>query len=140
MKKTQHERDLARLKTAVANAQANVTRREIELRVANNELTRAKGELDALFMTAARAEAAQKRLEAGEPNALHLVSAGANKIQVIKAIRELTYLGLKEAKDIADAAGLYRGVNVIGPFDVARLETAERMIRDAGGTVDRVVV
>jgi large subunit ribosomal protein L7/L12 len=33
-----------------------------------------------------------------------LVEAGANKIQVIKAVRELTSLGLKEAKDLVEAA------------------------------------
>ena len=33
-----------------------------------------------------------------------LVSAGANKIQVIKELRTLTNLGLKEAKDLVDAA------------------------------------
>lgn len=33
-----------------------------------------------------------------------LTEAGANKIQVIKAVRELTSLGLKEAKDLVDAA------------------------------------
>lgn len=31
-----------------------------------------------------------------------LTAAGANKIQVIKAVRELTSLGLKEAKDLVD--------------------------------------
>jgi len=35
---------------------------------------------------------------------LELKSAGEQKIQVIKAIREVTGLGLKEAKDIVDAA------------------------------------
>lgn len=35
---------------------------------------------------------------------VELTSAGEQKIQVIKAIREATGLGLKEAKDIADAA------------------------------------
>ena len=35
---------------------------------------------------------------------VELKSAGAQKIQIIKAIRELTGLGLKEAKDIADGA------------------------------------
>jgi large subunit ribosomal protein L7/L12 len=34
-----------------------------------------------------------------------LTSAGAAKIQVIKAVRELTGLGLKEAKDLVDAGG-----------------------------------
>ena len=33
-----------------------------------------------------------------------LLDAGANKIQVIKAIREITGLGLKEAKDLVEAA------------------------------------
>ncbi|MEO7911540.1 MAG: 50S ribosomal protein L7/L12 [Roseiflexaceae bacterium] len=33
-----------------------------------------------------------------------LTAAGANKIQVIKAVRELTSLGLKEAKDLVEAA------------------------------------
>lgn len=35
---------------------------------------------------------------------VELTSAGAQKIQVIKALREITSLGLKEAKDLADAA------------------------------------
>ena len=33
-----------------------------------------------------------------------LTEIGANKIQVIKAVRELTSLGLKEAKDLVDSA------------------------------------
>ena len=33
-----------------------------------------------------------------------LLEAGANKVQVIKAVRELTGLGLKEAKDVVDGA------------------------------------
>jgi large subunit ribosomal protein L7/L12 len=33
-----------------------------------------------------------------------LTEVGANKIQVIKAVRELTSLGLKEAKDLVDSA------------------------------------
>ena len=36
--------------------------------------------------------------------AVELTSAGGQKIQVIKALREITNLGLKEAKDLADAA------------------------------------
>jgi len=35
---------------------------------------------------------------------VELTSAGGEKIQVIKALREVTSLGLKEAKDLADAA------------------------------------
>jgi large subunit ribosomal protein L7/L12 len=35
---------------------------------------------------------------------LHLTEIGANKVSVIKAVRELTGLGLKEAKDLVDGA------------------------------------
>ena len=37
-----------------------------------------------------------------------LASAGANKIAVIKVVREITGLGLKEAKDIADNGGVVK--------------------------------
>lgn len=42
-----------------------------------------------------------------------LTDVGANKIQVIKAVRELTSLGLKEAKDLVDGApkAIKEGVN-----------------------------
>src|SRR5712691_7138747 len=42
-----------------------------------------------------------------------LVAAGANKINVIKAVREVTSLGLKEAKDLVDGApkAIKEGVN-----------------------------
>jgi large subunit ribosomal protein L7/L12 len=49
---------------------------------------------------AAPAAAAEEKTEF----AVHLVSAGANKINVIKAVREVTSLGLKEAKDLVDGA------------------------------------
>ena len=35
---------------------------------------------------------------------VELVSAGASKVKVIKAVREITGLGLKEAKDLVDGA------------------------------------
>lgn len=42
-----------------------------------------------------------------EPSTVNVVlaSAGANKIQVIKLVREITGLGLKEAKEVADNGG-----------------------------------
>ena len=57
---------------------------------------------------------------------------GANKINVIKAVRELTALGLKEAKDLVEAAP--KAVREA----VAREEadTAAGKLRDAGATVD----
>ncbi len=49
------------------------------------------------------AEAAPPEEEQTEFNVV-LTEIGANKIQVIKAVRELTSLGLKEAKDLVEAA------------------------------------
>ena len=51
----------------------------------------------------ATAEAAADKEEKTSFN-VELTSAGANKIAVIKVIRELTQIGLKEAKDMADGA------------------------------------
>ena len=49
---------------------------------------------------AAPAAAAEEKTEF----TVHLIAAGANKINVIKAVREGTSLGLKEAKDLVDGA------------------------------------
>lgn len=49
---------------------------------------------------AAAAEAQEEKTEFD----VELTSAGAQKINVIKAVREITGLGLKEAKDLVDAA------------------------------------
>jgi large subunit ribosomal protein L7/L12 len=49
---------------------------------------------------AAAAEAEEEQTEFD----VILTEVGANKIQVIKAVRELTSLGLKEAKDVVDGA------------------------------------
>ena len=55
------------------------------------------------MMPAASAEAAPAVEEKTEFN-VKLTSSGANKIQVIKVVRALTGLGLKEAKDLVDGA------------------------------------
>ena len=49
---------------------------------------------------AAGAAAAEEKTEF----ALHLTEAGADRVKAIKVIREITGLGLKEAKDLVDAA------------------------------------
>ena len=61
-----------------------------------------------------------------------LTSAGANKINVIKAVREVTSLGLKEAKDLVDGAPkpIKEGVNK----DEA--ETIKKKFTEAGATVE----
>jgi large subunit ribosomal protein L7/L12 len=57
-----------------------------------------------VMMAGAAAPAAAAAVEEKTSFDVILSSAGDKKIQVIKAIRELTNLGLKEAKDIADNA------------------------------------
>ena len=61
-----------------------------------------------------------------------LTAAGANKINVIKAVREVTSLGLKEAKDLVDGAPkpIKEGVTK----DEA--EAIKKKFVDAGATVD----
>ena len=61
-----------------------------------------------------------------------LTAVGANKINVIKAVREVTSLGLKEAKDLVDGAPkpIKEGVNK----DEA--ESIRKKFTDAGATVD----
>jgi large subunit ribosomal protein L7/L12 len=55
-------------------------------------------------MVAAGGGAAAAAVEEKTEFALHLESAGAEKVAVIKVVREITALGLKEAKDLVDAA------------------------------------
>jgi large subunit ribosomal protein L7/L12 len=57
---------------------------------------------------------------------------GANKINVIKAVREVTTLGLKEAKDLVEAAP----TNVKEGIDKAEAEAIKAKLVDAGATVD----
>ncbi len=61
-----------------------------------------------------------------------LTAAGANKIQVIKAIREITNLGLKEAKDLVDGAPKEVKTGVAKE----EAEAIKKKIVEAGGTVD----
>ncbi len=61
-----------------------------------------------------------------------LTGAGANKIGVIKVVRELTNLGLKEAKDLVDGAP--KELKAAVSKDEA--ETIKKKIVEAGGTVE----
>ena len=61
-----------------------------------------------------------------------LLEAGAQKVQVIKAVRELTGLGLKEAKDLVDGAPK----NVKEGASKADAEAAKKKLEDAGAKVE----
>ena len=77
--------------------------------------------------------AAAGAAEADEKTAFNveLKSAGGNKIAVIKAIREITGLGLKESKDIVDANGVVKE-------NIAKAEADEikAKLEEAGATVE----
>ncbi|HET7796099.1 MAG TPA: 50S ribosomal protein L7/L12 [Rhizobacter sp.] len=61
-----------------------------------------------------------------------LVEAGANKVSVIKAVRELTGLGLKEAKDLVDGAPK----NVKEGIAKADAEAAVKKLVEAGAKAE----
>jgi large subunit ribosomal protein L7/L12 len=61
-----------------------------------------------------------------------LAGAGGNKIQVIKAIREITSLGLKEAKDLVDGAPK----EVKAGVSKADAEEIKKKLTEAGATVE----
>jgi large subunit ribosomal protein L7/L12 len=61
-----------------------------------------------------------------------LLSSGEKKIQVIKEVRSLTSLGLKEAKDLVDAAPK----PVLEKVTKEAAEKAKAQIEAAGGTVE----
>ena len=61
-----------------------------------------------------------------------LTGAGANKVGVIKAVRELTGLGLKEAKDLVDGAPK----NVKEAVSKADADAALKKLVEAGATAE----
>jgi len=79
----------------------------------------------------AAAAAAPVKVEQTEFNVV-LTGAGSNKIQVIKAIREITNLGLKEAKDLVDGAPK----EIKAGISKDEAETIKKKIAEAGGTVE----
>ena len=86
----------------------------------------------AASVAAAPAAAAAAPVEEKTEFTVILTAAGANKINVIKAVREVTSLGLKEAKDLVDGAPkpIKEGVTK----DEA--ESIKKKFTEAGATVE----
>ena len=80
-------------------------------------------------VAAAPAEAAAE--EASEVNVI-LASAGANKIAVLKEVRAITGLGLKEAKDLVDGAPKA----VKEDIKKEDAEAIKKQLEEAGATVE----
>jgi len=87
-------------------------------------------------MAAAPAAPASAEASAGKEEKtafnVELTSAGGTKIQVIKAVKEITGKGLKEAKDLVDAAPKVIKENV----EKATAEEIKKKLEEAGATVE----
>jgi len=83
----------------------------------------------AMMMAAAPGAAAAAPAEEKTSFNVELTESGANKIGVIKVLRELTQMGLKDAKDLVDSAPkmVKEGLNK------ADAETMKKKLEEAGG-------
>lgn len=102
-----------------------------------NDLVKAFEEkfgMSAAAMAVAAAPGAGGAAAAEEKTEFNVILAevGSNKVGVIKAVREITGLGLKEAKDLVDGAPkpVKEGV------DKAAADDAKKKLEDAGAKVD----
>lgn len=88
--------------------------------------------VDPSAVAVAAAPAAAEAEDAGaSAKTVVLKSAGTQKLQVIKLIREVTGLGLKEAKDIADAGG-----NIKEGIPASEAEELKAKLEEVGATVE----
>ena len=81
---------------------------------------------------AAAAAAATEEVEEQTEFTVNLTEVGESKINVIKAVRELTQLGLKEAKDLVDAAPK----PVLENVSKADADNAAAKLKEAGASVE----
>jgi len=87
--------------------------------------------VDPSALAVAAAPAASAAEEGPTSATVVLASTGANKIAVIKVIRDITGLGLKEAKDIADAGG-----KVKENVKIDEANEIKAKLEEAGATVE----
>ena len=83
-------------------------------------------------VAAAPAAAGEAAAEGPSEVNVILADAGANKIQVLKLVRELTGLGLKEAKDLVDGAPKAVKENI----KKEDAEAIKKQLEEAGATVE----
>lgn len=85
-----------------------------------------------MMMTAGSASADSGKAEEKSTFAVEIKEVGASKVQVIKVIKEITGLGLKESKDLVDAAPkiIKEGLNK------ADAEEMKKKLTDAGAAVE----
>src|SRR5215471_9981737 len=83
-------------------------------------------------VAAGPAAAAEEPAEEQTEFTVALTAVGESKINVIKAVREITQLGLREAKDLVDAAPK----NVLENVSKEDADKAAAKLREAGATAD----
>ncbi|HOX21017.1 MAG TPA: 50S ribosomal protein L7/L12 [Gemmatimonadales bacterium] len=95
------------------------------------ESFKTKFNVSVMAAPAAGAAAAAPAVEEQTEYSIVLKDGGAKKIQVIKAVREVTSLGLKEAKDLVDAGGVIKeGISK------AEAEELKKKLEEQGATVE----
>jgi large subunit ribosomal protein L7/L12 len=110
----------------------------LELRDLNKRIEDEFGITAAAPVAVAAPAAAGAPAEAAAPEeektefTVHLKDIGGNKINVIKAVREVTTLGLKEAKDLVESAP----TNVKEGVSKTDAEEAQKKLQEAGATVE----
>jgi len=86
-----------------------------------------------VMMAAAGGAAAGGEADAGDAKkTVMLTGAGGQKISVIKVVREITGLGLKEAKDLVDAAPKAVKENI----EMAEAQDIKKKLEEVGATVE----
>ncbi len=119
-------------KAEILDAVANMTVLELSELIKDMEekfgVSAAAAAVAVAAPAAAGGEAAAEQTEF----TVHLTEVGANKVSVIKVVRELTGLGLKEAKDLVDGAPK----EVKEGLSKADAEDAKKKLEEAGAKVD----
>lgn len=116
-----------KLRDDVANAGAKVARAKMNLALAEREL--------AQYMQSVMDAPARCRRR---PNLcmVSLIFTGANRINIIKLVREYTETGLKEALQLVDSAGKDNPLVVIKDISLARALEIKQRFNDNGADVE----
>ena len=123
---------MALSKAEILDAVANLTVLELSELITDMEEKFGVSAAAAAVAVAAPAAAGAAPAEEKTEFDLVLTEVGANKVSVIKVVREITGLGLKEAKDVVDGAPK----TVKEAMTKADAEAAQKKLEEAGAKVE----
>lgn len=123
---------MAVAKAEILDAVANLTVLELSQLIKDMEEKFGVSAAAAAVAVAAPAAGGAAAAEEKTEFTVNLTNSGANKVNVIKVVRAVTGLGLKEAKDLVDGApkAVKEGVSK------ADAEAIAKQITEAGGTAE----